>query len=158
MEDLQDFRALQEIQDELVGQNMMKAPADLELAAKSRAKAKKQMQKKKTPSPGGADSPYRVYKSPNGFQVLIGRNHTQNDELSTRIAQGVRMQWSKCNLAFLSNAKRRTFFHSCRKRHLDARKESPWESFGDAYPCRIHSCKGRHSVCCKFVSVLLQGA
>jgi predicted ribosome quality control (RQC) complex YloA/Tae2 family protein len=88
MEDIKDLRALQEIQDELVEQGLMKAPADAEMAMRSKAMAQKQSKRKRSPAPGGADSPYRVYESPSGFQILIGRNHAQNDALSTRIAQG----------------------------------------------------------------------
>lgn len=88
MEDVQDLRALQEVQDEMVEQGLMKAPADAELAKRSKTQAQKQLKRKRSPAAGGSDSPYRVYESPSGYQVLIGRNHTQNDALSTRIAQG----------------------------------------------------------------------
>jgi hypothetical protein len=88
MEDIRDLRALQEIQDEMVEQGLVKAPADAEMAMRSKAKAQKQLKRKRNPAPGGSDSPYRVYESPSGFQILIGRNHAQNDAISTRIAQG----------------------------------------------------------------------
>lgn len=87
MENIQDLRALQEMQDEMVEQGLMKAPADAEMAMRSKAQAQKQL-KRKRPSAGGSDSPYRVFESPSGYQILIGRNHTQNDALSTKIAQG----------------------------------------------------------------------
>jgi predicted ribosome quality control (RQC) complex YloA/Tae2 family protein len=88
MEGVQDLRALQGIQDELVEQGLMKAPPDARLAMKSKAKAVKAATKRKTASPGGVRSPYRLFTSPTGLQILIGRNNRQNDELSTRIANG----------------------------------------------------------------------
>lgn len=88
MEAVQDFRALQEIQDELVEQGLMKAPTDAKLAAKSKAKAEKAAKKRKTVSPGGSGSPFRLFTSPAGLQILIGRNNRQNDELSTKVANG----------------------------------------------------------------------
>lgn len=81
---------MQEVQDEMVEQGLMKAPADAVMAMRSKAQAKKhQLKRKRSPAAGGSDSPYRVYESPGGYQILIGRNHAQNDALSTRIAQGV---------------------------------------------------------------------
>lgn len=89
MNDVQDLRALQEVQDEMVAQGLMKAPADAKIASRSKAQAQKQLKRKRSPSAGGSNSPYRVYSSPSGYQILIGRNHTQNDALSTKIAQGI---------------------------------------------------------------------
>lgn len=90
MDDIQDLRALQEVQDEMVEQGLMKAPADAAMAVRSKAQAQKQqLKRKRSPAAGGSDSPYRMYESPSGYQILIGRNHAQNDALSTRIAQGM---------------------------------------------------------------------
>lgn len=89
MESIEDLKALQGIQDELVQQGLMKAPSDAKLAAKSKAKSQKMTKKRRKASPGGVDSPYRVYTSPSGLQILIGRNNIQNDEISTRVANGV---------------------------------------------------------------------
>lgn len=88
MEAVQDLRALQEIQEELVEQGLMQAPKDAKLAAKSKAKATKSAKKRKNVSPGGAGSPFRLFTSPAGLQILIGRNNRQNDELSTKVANG----------------------------------------------------------------------
>ena len=85
---LEDLRALQEIQAELVEARVIKAPPDAQLAEKGRAKAAKATKKKGSGAPGGDASKFRVYESPSGLQVLIGRSNTQNDEISTRVANG----------------------------------------------------------------------
>jgi hypothetical protein len=87
---VQDLRALQEIQDELVEAALMKAPADAELAAKGKAKAEKAKKKaaKGGDAKGGRHGEYREYVAPSGLQILLGRNNKQNDEISTRVANG----------------------------------------------------------------------
>ncbi|AUT01219.1 hypothetical protein CLI64_12850 [Nostoc sp. CENA543] len=64
----EDLQALEEIRDELIGQKYLE-----ELDYRRRSN----------------DSPsinFRNYSTPNGFQVLIGRNNSQNDQLTFRVA------------------------------------------------------------------------
>eukprot|EP00798_Chlamydomonas_sp_ICE-L_P021695 gene21695-28718_t len=75
--------------DELVQQSYMKPPPEAALAVKGAAKgrkAEKKKNKKQTALGGSGQTGFRVFTSPSDFQVLIGRNNIQNDELSNRIA------------------------------------------------------------------------
>lgn len=85
-EGIEDLRALQEVQDELVVAGVMQAPSDSALAAKARAKASKT--KRKTRTSLGDSSKFRRFVTPSGKQVLVGRNNRQNDELSMKVANG----------------------------------------------------------------------
>lgn len=89
--EVEDLRALQGVQDELVEGGLMKPPADSAMAAKGKAKAGKAKRKGRV-APGGEHSKFRRFESPSGLQVLIGRNNHQNDELSTRVANSARLR------------------------------------------------------------------
>lgn len=75
--DDEDLNALEEIKEELIQGGYMKPPSDHHLTAKARKKAKKAT----NPSSGDPDG-FRVFTSPNGFRILIGRNSRQNDLIS----------------------------------------------------------------------------
>lgn len=64
----EDLQALEEIRDELIGQKYLE---DLEYRSRS----------SETPSAN-----FHRYRSPSGFEVLIGRNNIQNDQLTFRVA------------------------------------------------------------------------
>lgn len=64
----EDLQALEEIRDELIGQKYLE---DLEYRSRS----------SETPSTN-----FHCYRSPSGFEVLIGRNNIQNDQLTFRVA------------------------------------------------------------------------
>ncbi|WP_414576379.1 NFACT family protein [Anabaena sp. CCY 9402-a] len=64
----EDLQALEEIRDELIGQKYLE---ELDYRRSSN----------ETPSTN-----FRNYSTPNGFQVLIGRNNRQNDQLTFRVA------------------------------------------------------------------------
>ncbi|MFO5493142.1 MAG: NFACT family protein [Cuspidothrix sp.] len=64
----EDLQALEEIRDELIGQKYLE---DLEYRSRS----------SETPSTN-----FHRYRSPSGFEVLIGRNNIQNDQLTFRVA------------------------------------------------------------------------
>ncbi|KAK9823179.1 hypothetical protein WJX72_000857 [[Myrmecia] bisecta] len=78
-----DLAALQGIQEELVAGGHMKPPKDAALAGKGAAKARKAQKR----SGGGAAVVFRRFTSPSGFEVLVGRNNKQNDELTLKVAQ-----------------------------------------------------------------------
>ncbi|GAX79190.1 hypothetical protein CEUSTIGMA_g6630.t1 [Chlamydomonas eustigma] len=88
-----DLKSLHEVHDELVQQGYLKAPPDAALAAKGAAKAKKGAAKASKRAGGtsawgaAGQAGFRVYTSPSGFQVLIGRSNVQNDELSNVVAK-----------------------------------------------------------------------
>lgn len=84
--EIADLRAIQEIQDEMVAARLMRAPTDAAMIQKGRAKAQKDAKKRRGPTPGGEGTLFRKFEAPSGLQILIGRNNTQNDELSTRVA------------------------------------------------------------------------
>ncbi len=73
----------------------MKPPADAQLAAKSAAKAQRaaKRQSKRAGSAAAAAAEaasgggFRRFVSPGGYEVLVGRNNKQNDELSLRAAR-----------------------------------------------------------------------
>jgi len=65
-----DLDALQEIRDELVQQNYLEKPDYGGLSSNRE---------------DGASQPYR-YQTPTGFEVLVGRNNRQNDQLTFRTA------------------------------------------------------------------------
>ena len=67
---------------------LAKAPADAAHAAKGKAKAAKMQRKAAKKGVGTKHGAFRCYQSPSGYQVLMGRNNKQNDELSLRIANG----------------------------------------------------------------------
>ncbi|WP_016949869.1 NFACT family protein [Anabaena sp. PCC 7108] len=64
-----DLQALEEIRDELIGQKYLEA---LEYRSRST-----------TDSPS---TNFHRYRTPSGFEVLIGRNNNQNDQLTFRVA------------------------------------------------------------------------
>lgn len=64
----EDLQALEEIRDELIGQKYLE---DVEYRSRS----------SDTPSAN-----FHRYRSPSGFEVLIGRNNIQNDQLTFRVA------------------------------------------------------------------------
>lgn len=86
---IEDLRALQEIQEELVEAGLMQASSDAALAAKARVKASKAKRNSARASPGGEGSKFRRFTTPSGMQVLVGRNNHQNDELSMKVANGM---------------------------------------------------------------------
>ncbi|MEW6495475.1 MAG: NFACT RNA binding domain-containing protein [Cyanobacteriota bacterium] len=63
----EDLQTLQEIREELIGQRYLDAPEQRSRAATD------------------VSEPYR-YKTPSGFELLIGRNNRQNDQLTFRTA------------------------------------------------------------------------
>ncbi len=65
----EDLEALKEIREELIGQRYLEDP---EYGRRSSAEA---------PSTN-----FHRYRTPNGFEVLIGRNNRQNDQLTFRLA------------------------------------------------------------------------
>ena len=65
----EDLQALEEIRDELIGQKYLE---DLEYRSRS-----------SNDTPG---TNFHRYRSPSGFEVLIGRNNIQNDQLTFRVA------------------------------------------------------------------------
>ncbi|NTW21424.1 MAG: fibronectin/fibrinogen-binding protein, partial [Nostocales cyanobacterium W4_Combined_metabat2_030] len=68
-QNLEDLQALEEIRDELIGQKYLE---DLEYRSRS-----------SNETPG---TNFHRYRSPGGFEVLIGRNNVQNDQLTFRVA------------------------------------------------------------------------
>ncbi|MBD2505025.1 Rqc2 family fibronectin-binding protein [Anabaena azotica] len=65
----EDLQALEEIRDELIGQKYLE-----ELEYRSRNNNNE------------TTTNFHNYRTPNGFQVLIGRNNRQNDQLTFRVA------------------------------------------------------------------------
>jgi predicted ribosome quality control (RQC) complex YloA/Tae2 family protein len=65
---LEDLQALAEIRDELIGQKYLEDP---EYRDRTNNESK---------------SNFHRYRTPNGFEVLIGRNNRQNDQLTFRVA------------------------------------------------------------------------
>lgn len=63
----EDLQTLQEIREELIGQRYLDAPE----------------QRSRDVSDGS--NPYR-YRTPSGFELLVGRNNRQNDQLTFRVA------------------------------------------------------------------------
>ena len=84
-DDPNDYQALEEVKEELISQNILGPEPDATLAAKGASKGKKGSKS----VPGGKNGllGFRVFVSPSGYEVLIGRNNRQNDELSNRVAQ-----------------------------------------------------------------------
>lgn len=82
----EDFEAVREIERELVNEKFLKPLQDGLQEKKSKTKGQKS-QKGQDGSSKGVSQSFRTYLSPGGFQVLVGRNSSQNDLLSTRIAQ-----------------------------------------------------------------------
>ncbi|QSJ19658.1 NFACT family protein [Nostoc sp. UHCC 0702] len=66
---VEDLQALEEIRDELIGQKYLEDP---EYRSRSTNET--------------ASTNFYDYRTPNGFQVLIGRNNRQNDQLTFRVA------------------------------------------------------------------------
>jgi predicted ribosome quality control (RQC) complex YloA/Tae2 family protein len=66
---VEDLQALEEIRDELIGQKYLEDP---EYRNRSTSEA--------------ASTNFHRYRTPNGFEVLIGRNNRQNDQLTFRVA------------------------------------------------------------------------
>ncbi|MEJ1930877.1 NFACT family protein [Nostoc sp. NIES-2111] len=65
----EDLQALEEIRDELIGQKYLE---ELEYRSRNNNET--------------ASTNFHNYRTPNGFQVLIGRNNRQNDQLTFRVA------------------------------------------------------------------------
>ena len=65
----EDLQALEEIRDELIEQKYLE---DLEYRRRSNTET--------------ASTNFRRYRTPSGFEVLIGRNNNQNDHLTFRVA------------------------------------------------------------------------
>ena len=78
-DDEADAQAMVEIQEELVQGGYMKPPPDHHLASKAKKKAQKAQSTAETDPDG-----LRLFTSPNGFRILIGRNNRQNDIVSKR--------------------------------------------------------------------------
>ncbi|MFN6567643.1 NFACT family protein [Dendronalium sp. ChiSLP03b] len=66
---VEDLQALEEIRDELIGQKYLEDP-------EYRSRSTNEV----------ASTNFHNYRTPNGFQVLIGRNNRQNDQLTFRVA------------------------------------------------------------------------
>ncbi|MBW4562963.1 MAG: NFACT family protein [Mojavia pulchra JT2-VF2] len=65
----EDLQALEEIRDELIGQRYLEDP---------------EYRSRSTNEPTGSN--FHRYRTPSGFEVLIGRNNRQNDQLTFRVA------------------------------------------------------------------------
>ncbi|MFN7660426.1 MAG: NFACT RNA binding domain-containing protein, partial [Dolichospermum sp.] len=65
----EDLQALEEIRDELIDQKYLE---DLEYRSRS--------------SNDTLGTNFHRYRSPSGFEILIGRNNVQNDQLTVRVA------------------------------------------------------------------------
>jgi len=65
----EDLQALQEIREELIGQKYLQDP-----------------EYRDRPSNENSISNFYHYRTPSGFEVLIGRNNRQNDQLTFRVA------------------------------------------------------------------------
>jgi predicted ribosome quality control (RQC) complex YloA/Tae2 family protein len=65
----EDLQALEEIRDELIGQRYLEA-----------------LEYKTHTSSVNATTNFHRYRTPSGFEVLIGRNNRQNDQLTFRVA------------------------------------------------------------------------
>ncbi|WP_421655488.1 Rqc2 family fibronectin-binding protein [Leptothermofonsia sp. ETS-13] len=65
-----DLETLQEIRDELIQQGYLQDP---------------EYRNRNTPKDNSSTEPYR-YQTPNGLEVLVGRNNRQNDQLTFRTA------------------------------------------------------------------------
>ncbi|MBD2450829.1 NFACT family protein [Nostoc sp. FACHB-152] len=65
----EDLQALEEIRDELIGQKYLEDP---EYRNRSTEES--------------ANTNFHRYRTPNGFEILIGRNNRQNDHLTFRVA------------------------------------------------------------------------
>ncbi|HEY9875729.1 MAG TPA: NFACT family protein, partial [Candidatus Obscuribacterales bacterium] len=63
----EDLQTLEEIRQELIEQGYLDAPAQ------------------RSPTESDTSTPYR-YRTPSGFELLIGRNNRQNDQLTFRVA------------------------------------------------------------------------
>jgi predicted ribosome quality control (RQC) complex YloA/Tae2 family protein len=69
------------IQEELITSGYMRAVStDGSMAAKAKAKTRKTLKQQRL-------SAFRQFTSPGGFQILVGRNNRQNDELTHSIAK-----------------------------------------------------------------------
>ncbi len=66
---IEDLQALEEIRDELIGQKYLEDPE----------------YRNRSTNENTSTNFYR-YRTPNGFEVLIGRNNRQNDQLTFRVA------------------------------------------------------------------------
>lgn len=82
----EDFEAILDIERELVNEKFLRPSTSGIAEKKSKAKVQKG-QKKQSGLSHGVGQSFRTYVSPSGFQVLVGRNSSQNDQLSIRIAQ-----------------------------------------------------------------------
>ena len=67
--DRDDFTSLIEVRDELIQQGYLTDP-----------------DRRYRPSNSAEVTPYLRYQSPNGYEILIGRNNRQNDQLTFRLA------------------------------------------------------------------------
>ena len=69
------------VQEELVTSGYMRAVStDGSMAAKAKAKTRKSLKQQRL-------SAFRQFTSTGGFQILVGRNNRQNDELTHSIAK-----------------------------------------------------------------------
>ncbi|KAI8108413.1 hypothetical protein M9434_006439 [Picochlorum sp. BPE23] len=75
----EEIALLNQIESELVQQGFMKKKSIHVLKEKSQKKAKKASK--------SVSSDYRRLKSPNGFDILVGRSSQQNDEITMRLAK-----------------------------------------------------------------------
>ena len=75
-----DLRSLQEVQTELISQNYLKAPVGhpLEKGAARKGDAQSGRQ--------GEQMSFRRFQLPQGFEVLVGRNNNQNEQLTFKQA------------------------------------------------------------------------
>jgi len=65
----EDLQALEEIRDELIGQKYLEDP-----------------EYRNRTTEESANTNFHRYRTPNGFEILIGRNNRQNDQLTFRVA------------------------------------------------------------------------
>ncbi len=77
-----DIKSLQEIQLELAQQGYLKSDRLAKLQNKSQNKSKSQKSKQKPEAPLNCHR----FKSPSGFEIWVGRNNYQNDQLTFRVA------------------------------------------------------------------------
>lgn len=87
----EDAVALRQTEAEMVAGGYLKMETSAVLVEKAAAKARKASKKsggRNTSGNGtGGSDDYRRYASPGGFTVLVGRNSSQNDVLTMRIAR-----------------------------------------------------------------------
>jgi predicted ribosome quality control (RQC) complex YloA/Tae2 family protein len=83
----EDLRTLEEIREELIGQNYLETSSSLEKIQNPKSKTAAHGAKQgAAQNPSNSDSEPLRYLTPSGFQLWVGRNNRQNDLLTFRTA------------------------------------------------------------------------